>query len=61
MDPYATVIVGREIWRDYNRTENRYKIAAGLDTGSFARPQILVSGLLKYGKDQRWSAHQRFL
>lgn len=53
LDPYATVIVGREIWNDESRKENKYKLLAGFDGVSFPwgddrNPEISKSEMVMY-------------
>lgn len=53
MDPYATVVVGREIWNDESRKENKYKLAGSFDTASYAwgtdkNPEISKSDMIMY-------------
>ena len=53
LDPYANVIVGREIWNDAARKENKYKLEGGFDGTSFAwgadkNPEIPKSDMIMY-------------
>lgn len=53
LDPYATVIVGREIWNNESRKEDKYKLLAGFDTTNFAwgedkNPEISKSDMIMY-------------
>lgn len=53
LDPYATVIRGREIWNDKNRKENDYKLSAGFCCDSFSwgqdkNPEIPKSDMIMY-------------
>lgn len=53
LDPYATVIVGREIWNDQNRKEDKFKLTAGFDTNSFSwgadkNPEVAKSDMIMY-------------
>lgn len=53
LDPYATVIVGREVWNDESRKEEKYKLSAGFDTSSFPwgedkNPEIAKSDMIMY-------------
>lgn len=53
MDPYAKVIVGREIWNDSTRVENDYQLLSGFLTDSFAWgedvfPEVLKSQMIMY-------------
>lgn len=53
LDPYATVIVGREIWNDESRKEDNYKLAGGFGTGNFAwgadkNPEVAKADMIMY-------------
>ena len=53
LDPYATVIVGREIWNDAARKEDKYKLMGGFDGNSYAwgadkNPEIAKSDMIMY-------------
>ena len=53
LDPYARVIVGREIWNDETRKEEKYKLAAGFDGFAFAwgddkNPEVSKSDMIMY-------------
>ncbi len=53
LDPYAKVIVGREIWNDEKREENKYKLTGGFDVTSFVwgddkNPEIAKSDMFMY-------------
>ncbi len=53
LDPYAKVIIGREIWNDTNRAENKYKLVGGVDANSFAwgmdkNPEISKAEMIMY-------------
>lgn len=53
LDPYATVIVGREKWNDETRKENKYKLAAGFDGVNFPwgndkNPEVAKSDMIMY-------------
>ena len=53
LDPYATVIVGREIWNNADRKENNYKLAAGFDGVNFPwgndkNPEVAKSDMIMY-------------
>ena len=53
LDPYATVIVGREIWNDTNRKADKYKLAAGFDGAAFPwgndkNPEVPKSEMIMY-------------
>ena len=53
LDPYATVIVGREVWNDENRKADKYKLMAGFDGASFAwgndkNPEVAKSDMIMY-------------
>ncbi len=53
IDPYATVIVGREVWNDESRKEDKYKLTGGFDGGAFAwgadrNPEITKSDMIMY-------------
>lgn len=53
LDPYATVIVGREVWNDESRKEDKFKLAAGFDGVAFPwgddkNPEILKSDMIMY-------------
>ena len=53
LDPYATVVVGREIWNDVSRKENAYRVTAGFDTTIFSwgddkNPEIPKSDMIMY-------------
>ena len=53
LDPYATVIVGREIWNDESRKAYKYKLAAGFDGAAFPwgndkNPEIAKSDMIMY-------------
>ena len=53
LDPYARVIVGREIWNDETRKENKYKLVGGFDTNTFSwgvdkNPEIPKSDMIMY-------------
>lgn len=53
IDPYATVIVGREVWNDESRKEDKYKLTGGFDGGAFAwgadrNPEIMKSDMIMY-------------
>lgn len=53
LDPYATVIVGREKWNDESRKDNKYKLSAGFQTSSFPwgqdkNPEVAKSEMIMY-------------
>lgn len=53
LDPYATVIVGREKWNDESRKADKYKLSAGFCGGNFAwgqdkNPEISKSDMIMY-------------
>ena len=53
LDPYATVIVGREKWNDETRKENKYKLVAGFDGVNFPwgndkNPEVAKSDMIMY-------------
>lgn len=53
LDPYATVIVGREKWNDESRKENKYKLVAGFDGVNFPwgndkNPEVAKSDMIMY-------------
>ena len=53
LDPYATVIVGREKWNDEDRKENKYKLVGGFDGinfpwGNDKNPEIAKSEMIMY-------------
>ena len=53
LDPYATVIVGREIWNDISRKEEKYKLSAGFEANTFSwgndkNPEIPKSDMIMY-------------
>ncbi len=53
LDPYASVIVGREKWNDERRKADKYKLSAGFNTGNFAwgqdkNPEIPKSEMIMY-------------
>lgn len=53
LDPYATVIVGREVWNDESRQEENYKLSAGFDAAAFSwgedkNPEIPKSEMIMY-------------
>lgn len=53
LDPYATVIVGREKWNDESRKANKYKLAAGFDGVNFPwgndkNPEVPKSDMIMY-------------
>ena len=53
LDPYATVIVGREIWNDESRKKDKYKLVAGFDGATFPwgedkNPEIPKSEMIMY-------------
>ena len=53
LDPYATVIVGREKWNDENRKVNKYKLTAGFDGVNFPwgndkNPEVAKSEMIMY-------------
>ena len=53
LDPYATVIVGREVWNDESRKANKYKLAAGFDGVTFPwgndkNPEVAKSEMIMY-------------
>ena len=53
MDPYATMIVGREVWNDESRKANKYKLSAGFCVGNFAwgqdkNPEVPKSDMIMY-------------
>lgn len=53
MDPYATVIVGREKWNDESRKTDKYKLSAGFCMGNFVwgqdkNPEISKSDMIMY-------------
>ncbi len=53
LDPYARVIVGREIWNDAGREAKKYRLCAGFMTDNFAwgkdkRPEIPKSQMVMY-------------
>ena len=53
LDPYATVIVGREIWNDESRKADKYKLAAGFDGAAFSwgndkNPEVAKSDMIMY-------------
>lgn len=53
LDPYARVVIGREIWNDETRKENKYKLVGGFDNNTFAwgedkNPEIAKSDMVMY-------------
>lgn len=53
LDPYATVIVGREKWNDESRKEKKYKLAGGFSVPGFPwgedkNPEIPKSKMVMY-------------
>ena len=53
LDPYATVIVGREKWNDERRKADKYKLSAGFCVSSFLwgqdkNPEIPKSDMIMY-------------
>lgn len=53
LDPYARVIVGREVWNDAGRKENAYKLSAGLCLDAFTwgedkQPEVAKSQMVMY-------------
>lgn len=53
LDPYARVIVGREVWNDENRKNEKYKLKAGFDGIPFSwgedkNPEIAKSDMIMY-------------
>lgn len=53
LDAYATAIIGREIWNDVSRKENKYKLLGGFDNGTYAwgtdkNPEIAKSDMIMY-------------
>ena len=53
LDPYATVIVGREIWNDTSRKADKYKLTAGFDGtvfpwGDDKNPEVPKSEMIMY-------------
>ena len=53
VDPYATVIVGREVWNDEKRKDGSKKIMGGFEAGSFPwgedkNPEISKSDMIMY-------------
>jgi len=53
LDPYATVIVGREIWNDESRKADKYKLVAGFDGAVFPwgedkNPEVPKSDMIMY-------------
>ncbi len=53
IDPYAHRIVGREIWNDESRNDNKCKLMAGFETESFSwgedkNPEICKSQMVMY-------------
>lgn len=53
VDPYASVIVGREKWNDESRKAEKYRLSAGFSDGRFAwgqdkNPEISKSDMVMY-------------
>ena len=53
LDPYATVIVGREIWNDESRKDDKYKLTAGFNGVAFPwgddkNPEVPKSDMIMY-------------
>ncbi|MBQ2705479.1 MAG: glycogen operon protein GlgX [Agathobacter sp.] len=53
LDPYASVIVGREKWNDESRKAEKYKLSGGFISSSFAwgqdkNPEIAKSDMIMY-------------
>ena len=53
LDPYAKVIVGREIWNDENRKTDKFKVAAGFSIGAYPwgndkNPEVSKSDMIMY-------------
>ena len=53
LDPYATVIVGREVWNDESRKADKYKLSAGFDGVAFPwgddkNPEVPKSDMIMY-------------
>ena len=53
LDPYATVIVGREKWNDESRKAEKYKLSAGFCMGNFSwgedkNPEVPKSEMIMY-------------